>query len=1115
VDITAASLSITAASLGTSTDSLDTSVDNLTLSITGAAYLNEVNALTVASASTGLLSLNTAGATTLTTVTATGAVTVSVSSGDLTVGSMSATGQNVTLSAAGAVLDGDAAVDITAASLSITAASLGTSTDSLDTSVDTVTLSITGAAYLNEANALTVASANTALFSLNTAGATTLTAVAATGKVTVGVSTGSLTVGSLTATGQNVSLSAAGAVLDGDAATDITAATLSISAASLGTSTDSLDTDVGTVTLSITGSAYLNEANALTVASANTGLFSLSTAGATTLTQVNATGAVTVSVSSGDLTVGSLSASGQSVSLSAAGALLDGDADTDIRAQSLSITAASVGSSADALETEVDALSLSLGAGGAFISEADGLTVTGSGIASAGQVSLVSVQGDVQLDAALSFTGTASLDINAVSGAVKQSATSTVRTEQGNVKVLGLTGASVSQVSTVSGQIGVKASEGAFVVPDSPEGVSYGDQPVRIQGTDVSIGAPLSGTGTLELSLSNQSQAIANLNIDTARVVQTVARLSDLPVSAPIVLGNAASGQNAMRLDSTEIGLLADGFERIVIGSQDPTQVLWLGAPKVGGDSQPLVFKDPLVLVASGVAQDANGNKLAAGHVNIGGDLFGQGLTILGSGSTTVLSGGYIRQGGNVLVNDNLVIDGNTTIEVSVAGGVLDLRGSILVKSGVTLTLLASDLRLGSFGHRGDALVLQAGSTLVLGAQSLTVDSDLTIDGGNSGALILRGAVINGQAQDFDLSVQQLDTLATQMVDDSFASLRIGMAGTNTTVRSPSLWSEHVDSLVLGGQQVQLGAAGENAQWQMGSVSHFVAVDGNLRLNADLLSTNGAHISLQAGRGQVLMGADAEIRSPGALVTIKAANGIQVGRIDTSANGELQGAVALDSAAGSIALAGPYSDGMGVRAQSMSFYGYGQPSGASGGDQVLRVESQLLQVSAPSGVSLRALNTNGLLYRLIDADRSYAQLQVVGQSPERVMLAATEVAGLPAQAASQLALGAAPTAGFARQMQQLAWPVAVEPLGSVQARAYLAGSVQALVSVDTLGDKLHQGWILLNDLVAGDEDLLSDLAYGFSEPDAPSFVMGLPGLQSLSSGLLPTQQVLFDYLAAQ
>lgn len=645
--------------------------------------------------------------------------------------------------------------------------------------------------------------------------------------------------------------------------------------------------------------------------------------------------------------------------------------------------------------------------------------------------------------------------------------------------------------------------------------MSYGDQPVRIQGTDVSIGAPLSGTGTLELSLSSQSQALANLTIDTARSVQTVGSLSDLPVSAPIVLGDAASGQTAMRLDASEIGLLADGFERIVIGSQDPTQVLWLGAPTVGGVSEPLVFKDPLVLVASGVAMDANGNKLAAGHINIGGGLFGQGLTIWGSGSTTELKGGYIRQSGDVLISDNLIIEGNTTIEVSIAGGVLDVRGSILVKSGATLTLLASDLRLGTFGERQDSVVLQAGATLVLGAQSLTVDSDLTIDGAGVGALVLRGAQINGQTQDFDLSVEQLELLTMQMVDASFTNITLGVASTSTTVRSPSLWSEQAGSVVMAGSQVHLGAASENAQWQIGSSTRFVAVNGDLQLHADLLSDNGSFISLQAGSGQVRMSAHSEIRSEGALVTVKAADGIEVGRIDTSSADGLQGAVALDSAGGRIVLADTYTvrPDLGVSSQSVSFFGYGQAHKANDGDRVLRVESERLQVSAPSGVSSRGLSTSGVYYRLMDQGTAYAQLVVTGQAPERVMLPVSEVAGNPLQAAAFLAVGAAPTTGFVQQVQSSVWPAPVAQASSMQARTYLASPVHAMVMADTLSSKLQDGWILLNELVDEDEDLLSDLAYGLSsEPEAPSFVMGLPGLQPASSGLLPSNEVLFDYL---
>jgi hypothetical protein len=201
-----------------------------------------------------------------------------------------------------------------------------------------------------------------------------------------------------------------------------------------------------------------------------------------------------------------------------------------------------------------------------------------------------------------------------------------------------------------------------------------------------------------------------------------------------------------------------------------------------------------------------------------------------------------------------------------------------------------------------------------------------------------------------------------------------------------------------------------------------------------------------------------------------------------------------------------------VSAQSVSFFGYGQTHGASE-DRVLRVEAERLQVSAPTGVAARGYNANGLFYRLMDRGQSYAQLQVLGtQSPERVVIAPNEIAGQPAQAAAFLALGAAPTAGFAQQMQSMVWPSSSAPAASSRAMAFLAAPVQATADMPSLGDKLQQGWILLNDLVADDEDLLSDLAYGFSGPTEPSFVMGLPAVQPASSGLLPVQEPLFDYL---
>ena len=66
---------------------------------------------------------------------------------------------------------------------------------------------------------------------------------------------------------------------------------------------------------------------------------------------------------SGNLTLGNVSATGQTVTLNVAGAVLDGSEGAAIAANSLSITAGSVGTSANALDTNVDTLVLNLGFG--------------------------------------------------------------------------------------------------------------------------------------------------------------------------------------------------------------------------------------------------------------------------------------------------------------------------------------------------------------------------------------------------------------------------------------------------------------------------------------------------------------------------------------------------------------------------------------------------------------------------------------------------------------------------------------------------------------------------------------------------------------------------------
>jgi hypothetical protein len=852
---------------------------------------------------------------------------------------------------------------------------------------------------------------------------------------------------------------------------------------------------------------------------------------------VNVTGTATGTNVGNSLTLGSMSAAGQAVSLNVAGAVLDGaeSAATNITAAGLSITAASVGTADNALDTSVDTLVLNLGAGGAFILESNGLVVLGQGIRSEGSVSLISRTGDIQLDANVRLQDDSGLVLQALTGAITQTDNSTIGTDAGDVSIQGQTGASVARVSSGSGRIDVLAVDGVFAVPAGSVGVSYGDQPVRIQGAGVDIASVLSGSGTIAFTVPTQKTDLASLSVETPQTVLSVNDLNQMVNSLPIVIGDTRGlgfdaqapiegRDEGLFIDSSELNLLAPGFERIVIGSQDPRQIIWLGAPKVDGVNQSLVFRDPLVLVASGLARDLDGDKLVAGGVRISGNIEGKGLVILGSGSTTELNAAQLRQAGDVLISDSLIVHSDSQIEVTTLAGILDIRGSILVKSGATLSLLASDIRLNTFDATGGQVMLEAGATLVLGTQRLTVDSDLLIDGGGLGHLVLKGWAQAGEVQDFALSAQELQSLTAQMVDGSFTGIALGQSGTDTTVMSPSIWSEGAASVSLRGDTVHLGAVGLNADWQIGSHAQFNALDGDLQLNANLLSSNGAFMVLSALAGELRMASDVRIVTEGGLIALNAAHGIEVAQIDASgsaAGGALRGAVALDSAQGQIVLAGTSNGVLGVRAQSLSLYGYGQAMGTvAADDRVLRAETERLQTSAPSGLISRGMNAEGTYYRLSDRGATYAQVQVLGDAPERVMLPRTEVAGQAVQSVAMTALGASVSSGFTHQVQSMASaanPRALSQDVSMQTQAYLSSYVRPMLAALTGLQAQEKNWISLDsyntfdDADLADDLALSDLAYGFTGPEA-SFVMGLPAVQTNSAGNSVSSSMLFDFV---
>ncbi len=393
-NVTASSLTATA---GTGIN-LDTTITTLTaanVTGTGAIDIRNSGALTVTSATTtdGAITLAADNGTlTLTTVTAGGIgrnVTASTTTaGNIAVGSVSAAGDQVSLTAVGAITDANGtANNVTASSLAATA---GTGID-LDTTVTTLTsanVTGTGSIDISNTGALAVANATTANgnITLNATGGnlaiTTVTAAGPGADVSLSTTTsGNIVLGVVTAP-DVVTLNAADAIIDANgAANNVTASSLTATA---GTGIN-LDTTITTLTsANVTGAGAIDIRNAgalaVTSATTNDGAITLAADNGTlTLTSVSAGGIgrnVTASTTTvGDIAVGSVSAAGDQVSLTAVGSITDANGvANNVTASSLTATAGT-GINLDTTITTLSSANVT-GLGAIDIRNSGALTVT-------------------------------------------------------------------------------------------------------------------------------------------------------------------------------------------------------------------------------------------------------------------------------------------------------------------------------------------------------------------------------------------------------------------------------------------------------------------------------------------------------------------------------------------------------------------------------------------------------------------------------------------------------------------------------------------------------------------------------------------------------------------
>jgi hypothetical protein len=709
---------------------------------------------------------------------------------------------------------------------------------------------------------------------------------------------------------------------------------------------------------------------------------------------------------------------------------------------------------------------------------------------------------------------------------VVQEKGSQVSSDAGAVQVDAKDKAQMTKVNTVSGDVAVSSTQGSFELPAVAPGevVDYGGKPVRIKSVDVQISAPVVSAGSsFELTTPGQTVNLSTLNSTNSVKVTSIPVGQALPVTLPFVLGDAMGAANSgVSVDRTEVGFIGSTdpalqLKEIVVGSQAPGQQILLQSDSKNNGS--LVFNAPLVLIASGLLEQ--GGVITGSGVKITGDIQGRGLTVYGSGSTVTYEGANLTQTGDIVIYDSVIVNQDTTL--TAVGGDIKIQGKITVKPGVTLTLVADHVTLSSgvFNGvtRGGVFLLDDASsatdmaTLKITANDLTVD--VPVDGGQVGKLVLQGGLL-GNGKEAELA-----SLATAMVDGSFASLSLGDVGQALNLGNGSLLAENADAVTLLGSQVRLAdSAGGTATWALNTQSLTVqAGGGDVTLDVKLISTTATDVSFKAASGNFIMTADAKVRTAGGSLTVQAGGDVVIGELNASAAiTATVGGVALDSARGVIRAAST-SSGL-VSAYTVSMYGYGPTVIPPSGQSAIQVQAQQLQVSAPKGQVVRDSGSNGeTYYTLINRNTYYRQAIVLGTAPTNVVVDKSQVAGNAQGALTQVKQTAQMAMAYLSQgmsygLTSMRTSPTAAALPAAGVRSYLAGVMQASQPVSasmstTSGISVAAPTSSSSTAV----DLLSDLSYGMSADTTAAFVLGSPGVQTTSAGVKATPVLSFDYEA--
>ncbi|MBL3526510.1 MAG: filamentous hemagglutinin N-terminal domain-containing protein, partial [gamma proteobacterium endosymbiont of Lamellibrachia anaximandri] len=446
-------------------------------------------------------------------------------------------------------------------------------------------------------------------------------------------------------------------------------------------------------------------------------------------------------------TLGTITATGQTVNLSAGGAVTDGNADVAGVDTTVNVTAGTLnilGNQAVIdIETAVNTLDLTTAA--TSISNTGMLTLTDSTVG--GQLDLTGSAGIIlnNLDAAGQTVNlTAAGDVTDAAGTGITAATMTAA----------LTGVS-SDLTLDSGshnivQLGAVTAPGGFTLDNGDNGITL-TAAVQAANNVINIGV---GTGTLVTNVAgtlSAGTAAITLTGDGMTLDGTVTGTGALlvqPTTAGQNIG-IAGGAGAFSLTTEEIAEFQNGFSGITIGRADGTGTITINA---------VTFNDPIILRAPAAG---------GGAIVVDGQISGDGdasITLDGSGATTTLNADIVTAGSAITISGNVILGTPATVTLDTTnsgvvvaganigiGGTLDDDGaaSVLVLNGgaggtVTLSGSAGEgaaldgLMIGNAAQVDLANVIADGAIVVAGGN---IDLNGTTYTSNTGALTFTGAV--------------------------------------------------------------------------------------------------------------------------------------------------------------------------------------------------------------------------------------------------------------------------------------------------------------------------------------------------------------------------------------